>query len=52
MVTTYIRLDVLVLEVEGVLPDIDTNNGYMCCETVSKGFKTDIIDTHRSEGPG
>ena len=49
---THIGLNVLILEVEGVLPDINANNRHMCCETVSKDLKPNIIDTHRSKGLG
>jgi hypothetical protein len=47
---TYVRLDVLVLEVERVLPDIDTDKGNEVKKRVLKGCINQSMRTGRSKG--
>ena len=44
---TYVGLDVEVLEVEGVLPDVDANNGDVGQERVLVGSRRDLNDLGR-----
>ena len=44
---TYVGLDVEVLEIEGVLPDVDANNGDVGQERVLVGSRRDLNDLGR-----
>ena len=52
----YIRLDILVLEVEGVLPDINTDDRYVSYSSVTCYMYADASPsanwTYKEEDPG